>query len=131
MVSSTLSAQDDVIQFNTIEETINYAVENNNNLEKTKIDQQIIQAQIAEVKGRALPQISANAGFTDNFSLQEQQLPAEFFGGEPGTTIGVAFGNRYQYSAGVNVNKSYLILNYSTPLKAQARLQNYVIYKHW
>ncbi|SDB36622.1 Outer membrane protein TolC [Flavobacteriaceae bacterium MAR_2010_188] len=122
VVTTTLSAQNDVIQFNTIEETINYAIENNNNLESAKIDQEIIQTQIAEVKGRALPQINGSAGFTDNFSLQEQILPAEIFGGEPGTTLSVAFGNRYQYTAGVNVQQQLLNFQLFSSIKSTSAL---------
>ncbi|RIA09743.1 outer membrane protein TolC [Flavobacteriaceae bacterium MAR_2010_72] len=121
LVSVKVSSQE-TITFNTLEETITYAVENNNNLESVRIDQEIIQAQIAEVKGRALPQISGKAGFTDNFSLQEQQLPAEVFGGEPGTTIGVAFGNRYQYTAGVSVQQQLLNFQLFSSIKSTAAL---------
>jgi outer membrane protein len=110
------------LNFNTLEETIMYAVEHNNNLERARIDQEIIQAQIAEVKGGALPQINGTAGFTDNFSLQKQQLPGEFFGGEPGTTIAVAFGNRYQYSAGVNVQQQLLNFQLLSAIKSTAAL---------
>lgn len=122
VAADTVSAQGNVIKFNTLEETINYAIKNNNNLESAKINQEIIQAQIAEVKGRALPQINGTAGFTDNFSLQQQQLPAEFFGGEPGTTIGVAFGNRYQYTAGVRVQQELLNFQLFSSIKSTAAL---------
>lgn len=122
MVVSVIASAQETITFNTIEETINYAIENNNNLESAQIDQQIIQAQIAEVKGRTLPQINGNAGFTDNFSLQEQQLPGEIFGGEPGTTIGVAFGNRYQYTAGVSVQQQLLNFQLFSSIKSTAAL---------
>ena len=110
------------ITFNTIEETINFAIENNNNLEAARIDQEIIQAQIAEVKGQALPQINGSAGFTDNFSLQEQRLPAEIFGGEPGTTIGVAFGNRYQYTGGINAQQQLLNFKLFNSIKSTSAL---------
>jgi outer membrane protein TolC len=126
LVTSAVSAQES-ITFKTLEETINFAVENNNNLESAKIDQEIIQAQIAEVKGRALPQITGSAGFTDNFSLQEQILPAEIFGGEPGTTLAVAFGNRYQYTGGVNVQQELLnfqLFNSVRSASALAELRN-------
>ncbi|OBX22493.1 MULTISPECIES: TolC family protein [Bizionia] len=125
-ILNTISAQNTLI-FKTIEETIDYAIENNNDLESVQINQEIIQAQIAEVKGRALPQINGNAGFTDNFSLQEQQLPGEIFGGEPGSTIGVAFGNRYQYSAGLNVQQELLnfqLFNSVRSASALAELRN-------
>jgi outer membrane protein TolC len=115
------SAQES-ITFNTIEETINYSIENNSNLKASRIDQEIIQAQIAEVKGQALPQINGNAGFTDNFSLQEQQLPGEIFGGEPGSTIGVAFGNRYQYTAGVSAQQQLLNFKLFNSIKSTTAL---------
>lgn len=121
VVSSVVSAQE-TITFNTLEETIGYAIENNNNLEGARIDQEIIQAQISEVKGRALPQINGSAGFTDNFSLQEQILPAEIFGGEPGTTLSVAFGNRYQYTAGVNVQQQLLNFQLFSSIKSTSAL---------
>lgn len=108
MVLSYVTSAQEKITFKTLEETIAYAIENNNGLESARINQEIIQAQINEVKGSALPQINGNAGFTDNFSLQQQILPAEIFGGEPGTTIAVAFGNRYQYTGGVSVQQELL-----------------------
>lgn len=120
--ASLMRAQGSPLIFNTIEETIQYALENNNNLESARIDQEIIQAQIAEVKGRALPQINGSAGFSDNFSLQEQILPAEIFGGEPGTTIAVAFGNRYQYTAGVNVQQQLLNFQLFSSIKSTSAL---------
>ena len=121
LMSFVTSAQE-TITFKTLEETITYAIENNNNLESVKINQEIIQAQIAEVKGRALPQINGSAGFSDNFSLQEQILPAEIFGGEPGTTIAFAFGNRYQYTAGVNVQQQLLNFQLFSSIKSTAAL---------
>lgn len=121
LLTGTASAQDRLV-FNTIEETIDYAMGHNNDLERAQIDQEIIQAQIAEVKGRALPQINGNAGFSDNFSLQEQQLPGEIFGGEPGTTIAVAFGNRYQYTAGVNVRQELLNFQLFSSIKSTSAL---------
>lgn len=122
LLSQTITAQAEPIVFNTIEETINYAIENNQNLERTQIDQEIIQAQIDEIKGRALPQINGSAGFSDNFSLQEQVLPAEIFGGEPGTTVNVAFGNRYQYTAGVNVQQQLLNFQLFNSIKSTTAL---------
>ncbi|WP_158976952.1 TolC family protein [Cellulophaga sp. L1A9] len=107
----------------TVQQAIAYAVEHNITLSKTKIDQDIIAAQIAEVKGRALPQISATGGFSDNFSLAEQQLPAEVFGGEPGTTIGVAFGNRYSFSGGARVEQQLLNFQLFSSIRAAKALE--------
>ncbi|CAH8285675.1 outer membrane protein TolC [Mariniflexile fucanivorans] len=105
-----------------VEEAVTYAVDHNITLSKSKIDQDIIAAQIAEVKAAAFPQISATGGFTDNFSLAEQQLPAEIVGGEPGTTVGVAFGNRYAFTGGVRAEQQLLNFQLFNSIKAAKAL---------
>ncbi|WP_445738054.1 TolC family protein [Mariniflexile sp.] len=120
LIVQTLSAQ----TFNlNVEEAVAYAIEHNTTLNKSIIDQDIIAAQIAEVKGRALPQISATGGFTDNFSLAEQQLPAELVGGEPGTTIGVAFGNRYAFTGSARVEQQLFNFQLFNSIKAANALR--------
>ncbi|MBN7817682.1 TolC family protein [Algoriphagus pacificus] len=121
LITLTVSGQEQLI-FNTLEETISYAIANNNDLAKARKNQEIILAQIAEVKGQVLPQINSSAGFSDNFSLQQQQLPAEIFGGEPGTTIAVAFGNRFQYSVGVNVQQQLIDFRLFSSIKSTTAL---------
>jgi len=116
-------AQQGTVEFRTVEDAINYAIEHNNDLSKSKIDQEIILAQIAEVTGRALPQIDANGQFSDNYSLQEQQLPGEFFGGEPGTTVGVAFGNRYQFTGGLSVQQQLINFQLFSSIKSTVALK--------
>ena len=118
-----LSAQQETYEFNTVEDAINYAIENNNDLSKSRIDQEIILAQIAEVKGRALPQINVNGQFSDNYSLQQQLLPAEIFGGEPGTTVEVAFGNRYQFTGGLSVQQQLINFQLFSSIKSTAALK--------
>lgn len=111
-------------QFNfKVQEAVAYAMEHNITLSKSKIDQDIVAAQIAEVKGKAFPQISASGGFSDNFSLAEQQLPGEVFGGEPGTTIGVAFGNRYSFSGGTRVEQQLLNFQLFNSIRAAQALK--------
>ena len=111
----------------TVREAVEFALINNLDLSKTEIEKKIVQAQIAEVKGRALPQINLNGRFTDNFSLAEQQLPAEIVGGTAGTTIGVKFGNRYQVTSGLDVQQQLLnvqLFNSLKSVKALEQLQN-------
>lgn len=104
LLSVPVLSQSNTYNF-TIEEAVKHAVKNNIVLNQSEIDRKITQAQIAEVKAGALPQINLNGRFTDNFSLAEQQLPAEIVGGTPGTTVGVAFGNRYSLTGGVDVSQ--------------------------
>jgi len=120
LTAYALSAQ--TFNFN-VEQAVAHAIEHNTTLNKSIIDQEIIAAQIAEVKGGAFPQISASGGFTDNFSLAEQQLPAEIVGGEPGTTVGVAFGNRYVFTGGVRVEQELLNFQLFNSIKAANALK--------
>lgn len=120
--SDILYAQEKEYDF-TVKEAVAYATEHNTDLNKSKIDQEITAAQIAEVKGGALPQISATGGFTDNFSLATQQLPAELLGGKPGTTIGVAFGNRYAFTGGVRAEQQLLNFQLFSSIKAANALK--------
>ena len=69
LILHSVAAQDSAIEFNTVEDAINYAIENNHNLSKSRIDQEIILAQISEVEGRALPQVNVNGKYSDNYSL--------------------------------------------------------------
>ncbi len=111
----------------SIREAVEFAINNNLDLSKTEIEKKIVQAQIAEVKGRALPQINLNGRFTDNFSLAEQFLPAEIVGGTPGTTIGVQFGQQYQVSSGLDVQQELFnveLFNSLKSVKALEELQN-------
>jgi len=120
LTAYALSAQ--TFNFN-VEQAVAYAIAHNTTLNKSILDQEIIAAQIAEVKGGAFPQISASGGFTDNFSLAEQQLPAEIVGGEPGTTIGVAFGNRYVFTGGVRAEQQLLNFQLFNSIKAANALK--------
>ncbi len=60
---------------------------------------------IKEIKASALPQLTGNGNFTDNFARASQLLPGEIFGGEPGTSIPVKFGTRYVMSATGNLTQ--------------------------
>lgn len=120
LTAYALSAQ--TFNFN-VEQAVSYAIKHNTTLNKSIIDQKIIAAQIAEVKGGAFPQISASGGFTDNFSLATQQLPAEVFGGEPGTTIDVAFGNRYVFTGGLRAEQQLLNFQLFNSIKAANALK--------
>lgn len=122
LFSVFLSAQTETKKF-SIKEAVEYGLKNNLNLSKTEIDKKIIEAQIAEIKGKALPQINANSRFTDNYSLAEQQLPAEIVGGTPGTTVGVKFGNRYSLTGGIDVQQKLFDFNFFTSVKSVKALR--------
>lgn len=86
-------------------EAVSYALEHKANAEKARLDIAGADAQIAEVRANALPNISANASTTHNPLLQENILPGEIFGA-PGEDIAVAFGRKWNSTANVQLTQT-------------------------
>ena len=76
-----------------------YAVEHNYQARNAVIDIAIAAAQIRENIAGGLPQVEASVGYTNFINLATQLIPAEFFGGEPGTFMEVQFGTKNNASA--------------------------------
>ena len=66
----------------TLEQCIQYALENSNNIKNSIIDQEIAKAKVKETIGIGLPQIDGNVGVNDNTKLQR------FFSTYSGTSAG-------------------------------------------
>ena len=98
-----------------LEQTVRLAVRNNPDLKRVKLNQDILEEQIKGAKGLALPQVSASAGYTDNFALPQQLLPGEIFGQEG--QIPVKFGVRYGLKAGVEVQQLLFSQDYFANIK--------------
>lgn len=77
----------------TLREAINFALENKAEAEKSLLEIERGDAQIAEVRAGALPQLSINGNTSYNPLLQENVLPGEMFG-LPGENVRVAFGQK-------------------------------------
>lgn len=101
----------------TLEECMQYAIQNNPNLQMVRLDELANQAQIKEIKSAALPQVSGSGQYQNNFALAEQLLPGEIFG-QPGTTIPVRFGVQHTMNAGLNVQQTLFNKSIKTGLKA-------------
>jgi outer membrane protein len=114
-----------VITFNTVnaqqplrlQDALKYALEASQAARKARLDVENSQYQIDEVRSRALPQISGSGGLTYNPILQQSALPGDFFG-QPGTTLLVAFGQKWNASAGVSLNQTIFDNSVFTGLKA-------------
>lgn len=109
------SAQQSVIL--TMKDAIKYALDANANARKAKLDVENSKYKIDEVKSRALPQINGSGAITYNPILQKSALPGDFFG-QPGTTLLVAFGQKWNANAGVSLNQTIFDNAVFTGLKA-------------
>ncbi len=67
-------------------EAVNLAVQQNPQLQSTQLEEEINKFKIKEIKSSALPQVTGNGTYTDNFSRASQILPGEIFG-QPGVSI--------------------------------------------
>jgi len=101
----------------TLPEAVNYALEHKAEAEKARLDIRKGDAQIAEVRANALPNIALSGNTTFNPLLQETVLPGEMFG-VPGETVKVAFGQKWNST--LNAQLTQVLFNQSvfTGLKA-------------
>jgi len=105
----TLNAQNQTstVILSSFEETWNYALKNNPdqksyllNIEKAKADKITSQSFL-------WPSINGSFSGQYNIELPTTPIPGEIMG-KPGTTIYTQFGQKYNYSSGISVNKEIL-----------------------
>lgn len=97
----------------TLQESIQYALNNNQEVKKAAYDEQISKQLIRETKSVGLPQVSATGGLDYFPALPTQILPGEL-AGQPGEDIPVQFGKDYNAKGNLEVsqllfNKSYFV----------------------
>lgn len=101
----------------TLKDALTYALENKAEARKSRLEIENSEYQIEEIRSRALPQISANAGLTYNPVLQTNILDGAIFG-QPGQSVQVAFGQKWTSNAGVSLNQALFDQTVFTGLKA-------------
>jgi outer membrane protein TolC len=89
----------------SIQQAVDYARKNNVQVKNALLNVQVQQQTNREVTSAALPQVSASGSFTYNAKLPVSLVPAEFFGGQPGTFEKIAFGLKYNSTAGIQLNQ--------------------------
>ena len=98
IITHTCNAQ---LVFSSLDEIWKYADQHNINIRIAKQD--LTKSGYAKQQSYSslLPQVNGNSAFTDNLSLQTTLIPAEMFGGQPGTYRSLQFGQKYVYSGNV------------------------------
>lgn len=110
---TAVSVQGYAQQAFTVDEALNYALENNVNVKKAKIDQKVAQQKVNETIGIGLPQINLQGKYNYFLNIPVQLLPGEILG-QPGTFVPVRFGQEQSATGGVTVsqllfNGSYIV----------------------
>jgi outer membrane protein len=89
----------------SLQQAVEYATKNNVQVKNALLEIRKQEETNREVTSAALPQISASGSYTYNAKLPVSLVPAEFFGGAPGTFQKIAFGLKHNTTYGVQLNQ--------------------------
>jgi outer membrane protein TolC len=99
---STLSHAQDV----TLDQLINKALSGNYSVQAARLDELKTEAQIAEVKAGARPQVNLSGDYKRYLKIPGQVVPASAFGGPEGSYSVLAFGLPYNLSTSVQASQA-------------------------
>jgi outer membrane protein TolC len=83
----------------SLQEAIDYALENNRTAKNAARDIEAAKKQKWETTATGLPQVSATIDYNNWLKQQISLIPAEFFGGNPGEFAEIAFGTKQSLNA--------------------------------
>ena len=102
----------------SLKQALDFAMKNQVSVKNADIDKEITEAKRKEVLGVGMPQINGSGDMSDYLSLPTSLIPAEFFGGKPGTFIGLKFGTQYNASGSINASQMIFDGTFFLALKA-------------
>lgn len=117
--------QDSTIHEFSIQQAVDYAKKNNVQVKNALLDMKIQEQTNREVTGSAYPQLSASGSLVYNAKLPVSLIPAEFFGGPPGTFEKIEFGVKYGSTGGVELNQLLFDGQVFVGLQARKSLMQY------
>lgn len=101
-----------------LKDALYYALNHYAEAKKARLDLENANYQIDEVRSRALPQISGSGGLNYNPLLQMSALPGELNPTNPGETMLIAFGQKWNANVGVSLTQNLFDQSVFTGLKA-------------
>ncbi|MBO0342267.1 MAG: TolC family protein [Allomuricauda sp.] len=118
------SAQDTIPSF-SLDQAISYALEHNYSAINASRDIIDAQKQKWETIADGLPQISGAVSYQNQLKQPVAQIPAEFFGGEPGTYQEVVFGQAQSMSATATLTQQIFDGSYIVGVQATKTFLEY------
>ncbi|HJT73966.1 MAG TPA: TolC family protein [Chitinophaga sp.] len=109
----------------TLQECLKYALANNQQLARTRMEEDMGRYKTSEVRARALPQLSAQGQYTNNIKQQVLAVPGEFLGGEPGTTALLKAGTKHNVAVSGALTQTIFDQSVFTGLKAAKAGEEY------
>lgn len=105
------------VTLNSLDDALRLGFEQNPDYQNFLLNQEQAELTYQQSKNYRLPTITGNFTGQRNVDLATTPLPAEIFGGEPGTTINTQFGQEYTYNAGISISKQ--LFNRSLSLQSK------------
>lgn len=117
LLVSWVNAQEQVHKF-SLEQAIEFALENNYSAINAGRDLTDAQKQKWETIATGLPQISGDVSYQNQLKQQVSLIPAEFGGGEPGTFIPIVFGQPQTANASATLRQQIFDGSYIVGVQA-------------
>jgi outer membrane protein len=105
------------VQTLSLQEAITYALEHNEDMQKSSYDELSAKYMVKEAKSNGLPQLNGVANFNMYPAIPVQVIP-NVFQGRPDEMIPVQFGTKYNASAGIQFSQLLFNQSYFVGLKA-------------
>lgn len=114
LLFSTLAIAQENPQSFSLEEAITYGLEHNRTVKNAAYDIQAAERQKWETIATGLPQLNGAVSYQDFLKLRTQVVPADAFGGPPGTLVPINFGVKQNLDASATLSQllfdgSYLV----------------------
>ena len=119
LFAPNLQAQEETNSYSySLEEAVQHAMQYNYTVINSGRDVQASVKKKWETIASGLPQISASGNYQNNFAIQQSVVPAEFFGGNPGEFISVAFSTKHSATASATLEQLIFDGSYIVGVKA-------------
>ncbi|WP_431163086.1 TolC family protein [Flagellimonas beolgyonensis] len=125
LILPTLVSAQDTIPSLSLDQAINYALEHNYSAINASRDIVDAQKQKWETIATGLPQISGAVNYQNQLKQPVAQIPAEFFGGEPGTYQEVVFGQPQSIAATATLRQQIFDGSYIVGVQATKTFLEY------
>ncbi len=109
----------------TLEQAVAFALENNYKAINANLDIVDAQKQKWETIATGLPQISGNVSYQNQLKQPVSVIPAEIFGGEPGTFVEVVFGQPQTVNAAATLSQQIFDGSYIVGVQATKAFLQY------
>ena len=119
LFASILQAQEEKKSYSfSLDQAITHATANNRSAINANRDIEMAKKKKWETTASGLPQINGSISYQNNFEIQKSLIPAEIFGGQPGTFQEVAFGTKHNATGNLSLTQLLFDGSYIVALQA-------------